>query len=151
MAMDLTSAGFAFDPDWYWRIVEGDGTFGATAARACLIPLGKLAHGRFMLDEIRTDADDRLVHFRIDGTAIVIEVGIWSPRASADRFVIELNRHLRAVDHAFALVVPRRFELRGVLLPRSILADHSRDPQVIAPTVRPGWRRFASGTSNPQA
>ena len=133
--MDLTSAGFAFDPDWYWRIVEGDGTFGATAARACLIPLGKLAHGRFMLDEIRTDADDRLVHFRIDGTAIVIE----------------LNRHLRAVDHAFALVVPRRFELRGVLLPRSILADHSRDPQVIAPTVRPGWRRFASGTSNPQA
>ena len=151
MAIDLTSAGFAFEPDWYWRIVEGDGTFGATAARACLIPLGKLAHGRFVLDAITADADDQIVRFRLDGAAIAIAVGIWSPRTSADRFVIDLNRHLRPLDHAFALVVPRRYELRGVLLPRSILADHNRDPLVIAPTVRPGWRRFASGTSNPQA
>jgi hypothetical protein len=151
MASDLTSAGFAFDPDWYWRIVEGDGTFGATAARACLVPLGRLAHGRFELDAVEADPDDRIVHFRINGAAIAIEVGIWCARASADRFVIDLNRHLRGVDHAFALVVPRRFELRGVLLPRSILADYDRDPFLIAPSVRPGWRRFASGTRNPQA
>lgn len=150
MAMDLANAGFAFAPDWYWRIVDGDGTFGAAAACACLIPLGDLAHGRFVLDDVTAGADDRIVQFRINGTAIAIEVGIWNPRTSADRFVIDLNRHLREVDHAFALVVPRRYELRGVLLPRSILAEHDRDPFLIAPSVRPGWRRFASGTVNPQ-
>ena len=35
MTMDLANAGFAFEPDWYWRIVEiveGDGTFGAAAS-----------------------------------------------------------------------------------------------------------------------
>jgi hypothetical protein len=151
MAIDLASAGFPFESDWYWRIVEGDGTFGATAARACLLPLGKLAHDRFVLDDITADPNDQIIQFRINSTPVAIEVGIWSPRASADRFVIDLNRHLREVDHAFALVVPRRYELRGVLLPRSILAEYDRNPFVIAPSVRPGWRRFASGTKNPQA
>jgi len=149
MAMDLANAGFAFEPDWYWRIVEGDGTFGAAAARACLLPLGKLAHGRFALDAIASDPDDQVVRFQLDGSPIALEVGIWCARASADRFVMDLNRHLLRVDHAFALVVPRRYELRGVLLPRSVLADHGHDPYVIAPSMRAGWRRFASGTTPP--
>ena len=149
MATDLANAGFAFGPDWYWRIVESDGTFGANAARMCLLPLGKLAQGRFALDEITADPDERFVRFRLDGSPVAIEVGIWCARTSADRFVIDLNWHLRRVDHAFALVVPRRYELRGVLLPRSLLAEYDRNPYVIAPSVRPGWRRFATGTKNP--
>ena len=148
--MDLASAGFAFEPDWYWRIVESDGTFGASAARTCLILLGQLARSRFELDGITADDEDRIVRFRLNGKAIAIEVGIWCPRASADRFVIDLNRYLREVDHAFALVVPRRHELRGVLLPRAILAEHDRDPSVLAPSIRPNWRRLASGTQTPQ-
>lgn len=149
MTMDLANAGFAFEPDWYWRIVEGDGTFGASAARTCLLPLGKLAQGRFVLDAIAADPDDRIVRFQLDGSPIAIEVGIWCARTSADRFVIDLNWHLRQVDHAFLLVVPRRYELRGVLLPRAALAEHGGDPYVIAPSYRTGWRRFASGTATP--
>jgi len=149
MAIDLATTGFAFQPDWYWRIVESDGTFGATAARACLIPLGKLAHDRFVLDEVTAHPDNRVIQFRLNGAEIALEVGIWCARASADRFVIDLNRHLREVDHAFALVVPRRYELRGVLLPRAALADHKHDPFVIAPSHRVGWRRLASSTTSP--
>jgi hypothetical protein len=147
MAMDLASAGFAFEADWYWRIVESDGTFGASAACTCLIQLGKLAQGRFALDEVTADPDDRIVRFRLDGAPIAIEVGVWCARTSADHFVIDLNWHLRRVDHAFMLVVPRRYELRGVLVPCTALADHWHDPVVIAPSHRVGRRRFASGTT----
>jgi hypothetical protein len=146
MAVDLANVGFAFGADWYWRIVEGDGTFGATAARACLLPLARLADGQFVLDDITASADDRSIALRLDGTAITIGVAIHDPRAAADRFVIDLNHHLSAVDHAFALVVPRRYQLRGVLLPGKALADHARDPFVIAPSDRTTWHRFARGS-----
>jgi hypothetical protein len=148
MVVDLASTGFAFAAEWYWRIVEDDGTFGAAAARACLLPLARLAHGSFAIDTITTSADDRVVDFRLQGTPIALEVGVRNPRASADRFVIDLNRWLRAVDHAFALVVPRRYELRGVLLPHPALADHAHNRFVLAPSDRTGWRRLARGTTN---
>jgi len=134
--VDLAVVGFAFGADWYWRIVENAGAFGATGARACLIPLARLARGLFVVDDIAARPDDRAVDLRINGTAIAIDVGIDDARVSADRFVTALNRHLRAVDHAFALVVPRRYQLRGVLLPRAVLADHKRDPFVLAPSDR---------------
>lgn len=147
--MDLASAGFAFGAEWYWRIVETEGAFGARAARACLLPLAGLARGRFALDDIVADDGDRIVRFRLEGVPIALAVALDRPRFAADRFVIDLNRLLRRLDHAFALVVPRRYELRGVLLPRSALADHARDPLVIAPSDRTTWRRFARGTTNP--
>lgn len=147
--MDLARAGFAFGAEWYWRIVATEGTFGASAARACLVPLARLAEDRFVLDDISAEHDDRIVRFRLDGASIAIEVELARPRIAADHFVIQLNRHLRRLDHAFALVVPRRYQLRGVLLPRSALADHVRDPFVIAPSDRTTWRRFARGTTNP--
>jgi hypothetical protein len=147
MALDLASTGFAFHPEWYWRIVENDGEFGAAAARACLVPLARLAHGRFVLDDIAISDDDRRVTLRLDGAPVALDVGVAPPRAAADRFVIDLNRHLRAFHHAFALVVPKRYQLRGALLPRSALADHARDSFVIAPSDRTTWRR--SPTSQP--
>jgi hypothetical protein len=147
--MNLASAGFAFGAEWYWRIVETDGTFGARAARACLLPLARLAQDRFVLEDIVAEQDDRIVRFRLDGVPIALAVGIAPARYAADRFVIDLNLHLRRLGHAFALVVPRRYELRGVLLPRSALADHARDPLVLAPSDRTAWRRFARGTTNP--
>jgi hypothetical protein len=148
MAMDLANAGFAFGAEWYWRIVETEGSFGASTARSFLVPIARLAQGRFTLDDIDVTEDDRRVEFRLDGKPVAIEVEIARPRIAADHFVMELNRHLRALDHAFALVVPRRYQLRGVLLPRSQLADHARDPFVIAPSDRRAWRRFARGTTN---
>src|SRR5262245_61887635 len=139
--MDLASAGFAFAAEWYWRIVEeSDGTFGAIGARACLLPLARLAGDRFALDEIAA-VDEHIVEFRLDGALVAIDVQLSRPRIAADHFVSDLNRQLRALDCAFALVVPRRYELRGVLLPRAALADHVRDPFVIAPSDRSAWRR----------
>jgi len=149
MGIDLANAGFAFAAEWYWRIVESDGTFGASCARARLLPIARLARDRFVLDDI-VATDEHVVEFRLDGTPIAIDVEVTRPRIAADRFVIDLNRHLRRLDHAFALVVPRRYQLRGVLLPRSVLADHIRDPFVILPSDRTGWRRFARGTTNPE-
>jgi hypothetical protein len=148
MVVDLANTGFAFAAEWYWRIVEDDGAFGAAAARACLLPLARLAHGSFTIDAITASADDDVVDFRLQGTPISLPVGSRNPRASADRFVIDLNRELRAVDHAFALVVPRRYELRGVLLPRPALADHAYNRFVLAPSDRTGWRRVARGTTD---
>jgi hypothetical protein len=148
MGIDLANTGFAFDAEWYWRIIEANGSFGATAARAFLLPIARLAQPRFALDAIALDGDHR-VRFRIDGKPIAIDVAVVRARSAADRFVIDLNQYLRAVGHAFALVVPRRYELRGVLLPRAVLADHARDPLVIAPSDRTTWRRFARGTTNP--
>ena len=149
MGVDLANVGFAFGADWYWRIVENAGGFGAAAACACLIPLARLARGSFEIDSIAARADDRVVELRLEGAAIAIEVGVHQARAAADRFVIELNRHLRDVDHAFALVVPRRYQLRGVLLERAALADHARDPFVLAPTDRTTWCRLAHDTTDP--
>ena len=148
MGIDLASTGFAFDAEWYWRIIEANGRFGATAARAFLLPIARLAQPRFVIDGIDVEGDDR-VQFRIDGKPVALDVAVDRARYAADRFVIDLNHHLRAVGHAFALVVARRYQLRGVLLPRSLLADHARDPLVIAPSDRSGWRRFARGTTNP--
>jgi hypothetical protein len=148
MGIDLANAGFAFRPEWYWRIVEADGTFGASAARACLLPLSQLARGRFSLADIEVTSDDRFVQFRIEETPITLQVGVSQPRLAADRFVVDLNRYLRKVGHLFALVVPRRYQLRGVLLPRSSVADHVLDPFVFAPSDRTAWPRFARGTTN---
>ena len=148
MGFDLANTGFAFDAEWYWRIIETNGSFGSAAARAFLLPIARLALRRFVLDDIEVEGADR-VHFRVDGNPVALDVALDRARSAADRFVIDLNRHLRPVGHAFALVVPRRYQLRGVLLPRSALADHARDPLVIAPSDRTGWRRFARGTTNP--
>lgn len=148
--LDLASVGFAFAAEWYWRIVEGDGTFGASAARACLLPLARLAeqaHASFAIDDVAASADDRVVSFRLDSAPIAIALAAGNARGAADRFVGDLNRHLWTVDHAFALVVPRRYELRGVLLPRSALVDHVHNSLVIAPSDRLGWRRLARGTT----
>lgn len=142
MAVNLASAGFAFAAEWYWRIIGDDGgSFGAIGAIACLIPLAKLARG-FVLDEIAASADDQRISFRLDGAPIAFDVELAPARAAADRFVIQLNRRLSSVGHAFALVVPTRYELRGVLLPTGALADHAQNRFVVAPTDRTSWRGF---------
>jgi hypothetical protein len=147
MGLDLASAGFAFRAEWYWRIAEGDGVFDPFAARACLVPVARLAAGRFVIDAIGADPIARTLELSLDGNHHIIPIVGGPARVAADHFVTALNELLAKYDVAFALVIPRRYELRGVLLPRSTLADHARDPLVLAPSDRTAWRRFARGTT----
>lgn len=142
MSMDLASAGFAFEAEWYWRIFEGDDGFDAASARGVLLPISRLAGQQFTLDEISADDEARVVRFHLAGEPVQIAMSSSRARIAADRFVIDLNRHLAGVDHAFVLVVPRRYQLRGVLLSRAALAEHARDPRMIMPSDR----RLAHGT-----
>ncbi len=148
MGIDLASAGFAFRSEWYWRIAEGDGEFDPFAARACLMPIAQLAGQRFVIENIVADPLAFTLAFTLDGERVEIAIARGPARAAADHFVTALNAWLAKHDVAFALVIPRRYELRGVLLPRSALAELVRDPLVLAPSDRRAWRRFARGTTS---
>jgi hypothetical protein len=115
--------GFVLDSDWYWRIFEGEATLGdapgATAARHFLHPLARLAKDCVAIDQIAIDPDGDSVSFRIGEHPVTIRCrGL-----RVDRFVEAINRSLAdaEVDLALAIVESRRYELRGVLVPRSEL------------------------------
>jgi hypothetical protein len=120
---DETSAGFVLDSDWYWRIFEGEATFGdaagATAARDFLRPLAWLAKDRVAIDEIAVDPDGDGVSFRIAERPVAVRCR----DLRVDRFVDVLNRSLAEarLDLAVAIVESRRYELRCVLVPRDEL------------------------------
>lgn len=116
----VQGAGFVLESEWYWRIFEGSAAFdeapGATAARDFLSPLAALARGRFALEAIAVDADGDGVHFRIADQPVAIRCrGL-----RIDRFIAAINQSLAAarIDLSFAIVESRRYELRGVLVPR---------------------------------
>ena len=54
-------------------------------------------------------------------------------------FVIE-NEWFAKLGQAFALVVPRRYELRGALLTDEELGRLAGDPILLIPSSRPSWR-----------
>ena len=112
--------GFVLESEWYWRIFEGDARFddapGKTAARDFLQPLAGLAKGRFALDEIAVDPDGDGVQFRVADRPVAIRCrGL-----RIEQFVASINVALAAaeLDVRFAIVESRRYELRGVLVPR---------------------------------
>jgi hypothetical protein len=116
----VSAAGFVLDYEWYWRIYEGDAVFddtpGATAARDFLLPLAWLAKGRFVLDQVRVDADGNGVSFRVGEHATAIRCS----GMRIDDFINAINASFAEakLDEMFALVATRRYELRGVLVPR---------------------------------
>lgn len=128
-------SGFVIDPEWYWRIFEGDARFadapGLTAARDFLRPLAAIAKDQVVIDEIAIDPDGNGVQFRIADQPVAIRC----QDLRLDRFVEAINGGFAEarLDLAFAIVESRRYELRGVLLRR----DEARQ------------RRFARGTLPP--
>jgi hypothetical protein len=121
------SGGFVLDSEWYWRIFEGEATFGehagATAARDFLRPLSQLARDRVAIDEIAVDPDGDGVSFRIAERPIAVRCR----DLRVDRFVELINRSLAdaELDLAIAIVESRRYELRCVLGPRGELPRRS--------------------------
>ena len=121
---DESSVGFVLDSEWYWRIFEGEATFGdaagATAARDFLRPLAWVAKDHVAIDEIAVDPDGDGVSFRMGDRPVAIRCR----DLRIDRFVDVINSSLAEakLDLALAIVESRRYELRCVLAPRRELA-----------------------------
>ena len=131
----VNGGGFVIDSEWYWRIFEGSARFddepGATAVRDFLHPLAGLARDHVVIDQIEIVGDGDGVQFRIGAQPIAITCrGL-----RIERFVDAINQGLAAakLDLAFAIVESRRYELRGVLLPRDEVRRRSFARGTLAP------------------
>ena len=132
--------GFAIENEWYWRISENAQTFDATAAaRDFLSPLARLAKDTLAITDVATDGNE--VRYVLGGEPNAIRIAPGShDRVAINHFVGDLNRELSRTHHAFALVAPRRYELRGVLLTEDELARLAGDPMLLIPSGRPSWK-----------
>ena len=135
---DLARAGFAIENEWYWRITENAQTFDVVAAvRDFLAPLARFARGRLAIADIATDVDELSFLLGDLPVAIAIHAGVRD-RAAVNQFVTDLDRAFAEAGTAerFALVVPRRYELRGVLVSEHELFALAGSPVLLAPS---GW------------
>jgi hypothetical protein len=138
--MNLATAGFAIDNEWYWRITEDAQSFDVAAAvRDFIAPLARHAKDKFAVTEIAADLDE--VRFMIGETPVAIRVSVGlQDRVAISHFVNELNRAIARTGFMFALVVPRRYELRGVLLTEDELSALAGDSALLVPAIRSSWR-----------
>ena len=131
----VNGGGFVIDSAWYWRIFEGSARFddepGATAARDFLRPLAGLVREHVVIDQIEVVGEGDGVQFRIGEQAVAIAC----KGLRIERFVDAINQGLAAakLDLAFAIVESRRYELRGVLLPRDEVRRRSFARGTLAP------------------
>jgi hypothetical protein len=146
MAVELART-FLIENEWYWRITENASSFTATAAvRDFLEPLARLGQGRFELTDMTVDEDARGLSFRLGESTTQIRLGAGGDRAVVNNFVGDINRALAVaeVGFALALIVPRRYELRGALFTEDELAALLGDPILLVPTTRASWRSIPS-------
>jgi hypothetical protein len=147
--MDLSRLGFVIENEWYWRITENARSFDASSAvRDFLAPLARHAKTRIALTEIA--ADPGVVRFLLAGEPVEITISSGlQDRVAINHFVGDLDRALTTAKTglAFALVVPRRYELRGVLITDEELAQLAGNPALLVPSGRPSWRAIPAPTT----
>lgn len=134
--MNLAAAGFVIESEWYWRITENAQSFDVAAAvRDFIAPLARHAKGKFAITEIAADLDE--VCFMLGETQVVIKISAGvSDRVAINHFISDLNLAIASTGFAFALVAPRRYELRGVLLTETELASIAGTSALLVPTAR---------------
>ena len=133
--MDLSRRGFVIENEWYWRISENAQTFDAAAAsRDFLAPLARLTKDVAAITEITTAGTE--VRFVLGTEPVAIQLSRAHDRVALNHFVGDVNRLLAASKHAFALVSPRRYELRGVLLTEDELVQLAGTPVLLMPSGR---------------
>jgi hypothetical protein len=134
--MNLAAAGFVIENEWYWRITENAQSFDVAAAvRDFIAPLARHAKGKFAITEIAADLDE--VCFMLGETQVAIKISAGvSDRVAINHFISDLNLAIASTGFAFALVAPRRYELRGVLLTESELASIAGTSALLVPTAR---------------
>ena len=147
--IDLAKAGFACDHICYRTLIgDPEGVvlegFGGYAERFLLKPLARFARDRVAISAIEPDDDDMGVRFRVGATDVHVTVPAAEPGdlEMIDILVGAINDALgkEGIGHAFALVVPKPYELRGVLLPAGVLARLADEPTIRAPIDRSAWR-----------
>ena len=146
MSIELART-FVIANEWYWRITENASSFTASAAvRDFLMPLAKLAKGRFELADLVGIDDSRTIEMRVNTSTTHLELATGGDRAVVNGIVGDVNRALSVaeVGFAFALIVPRRYELRGALFTVDELAALLGDPILLVPTTRASWRSIPS-------
>lgn len=144
--MDLSRRGFAIENEWYWRITENAQSFDAAAAvHDFLAPLARLAKDVVAISDLT--ADDGEVRFTVASEPVAIRVARGAhDRVALNHFVADVNRLLSPSKHAFAVVSPRRYELRGVLLTDDELAQLAGTPQLLVPSGRASARSMPAVT-----
>ena len=148
MAVELART-FLIENEWYWRITENATSFTAQAAvRDFLQPLAKVASTRFEIGDIVADGDDRGLAFRIKTSTTQLRLGSGGDRAVVNNFIGDINRALAIAEtgYAMALIVPRRYELRGAVLDESELAALAGKPELLMPSSRPSWKQIPAQT-----
>jgi hypothetical protein len=154
---DLAAAGFVLDSHWYWDLFEDAGAPLEAPAldtmRAIVKPLARHAGDRIALAEIECDEATGALRFQLANSAVAITFdGVHTARAAVERLTHCLNDALAAADtgYLFALAVPRRYEVRGVLLARAelmSLAAFGRHPMLRLPSDLSPWLVRASRPS----
>ena len=140
MPVELGQRGFAIENEWYWRISENAQTFDVAAAiRDFVAPLARHAKGRIEITELAAEPGE--VRFLLGGEPAAIRIAAGAhDKIAVNQFVSDLNHVLAAKHVAFALVAPRRYELRGVLLTTEELTELAGNPVLIVPSGRASWR-----------
>jgi hypothetical protein len=137
MAVQLSRT-FVIENEWYWRINESATSLTVESAlRDFIAPLLRTLKS----GEARpTDAGFELV-FGDSVTAIALTQHA-TDKIALNHLVGDINRALSSarLGVAFALVVPKRYELRGAVLADSELAALSGDPMLIIPSSRASWQ-----------
>jgi hypothetical protein len=140
--MDLAHAGFVIENEWYWKITEAGQTFDALAAvRDFLAPLARHAKDKLAITEIASEVDE--VRFELGEVTYSIKIYAGdSDRVSVGHFIADLDRvlHTARSGYQFALVTPRRYELRGVLLTEQEWASLAGNPALVMPRHSGSWR-----------
>jgi hypothetical protein len=138
--------GTGFDPartvwianEWYWRITESTGTLALEEAmRDFVRPLMRsLDRGV----EIVIEGAEIAIRFAAHHGRIAVAPNV-SDRVAVNHLIADLDRMLAGAQlaQAFALVVPRRYELAGVLLDKAELDRLWGDPRLLVPSSRASW------------
>ena len=124
--------------EWYWRITENATTLTLEeAARDFVRPLMRLLdHGA----EVALDGAELAIRFATHHGRIAVASHV-TDRVALGHLIADLDRMLAGAQlaQAFAIVVPRRYELCGVLLASHELDRLWGDPMLLVPSSRSSW------------
>lgn len=137
MGLDLART-FLIENEWYWRINEAASSLTVEAAlRDFVTPLLRM----LKQGEARpTDGGFELV---LGETVTPIALAQnATDKIALNQLVGDINRAfvIAKLGRAFALLVPRRYELRGALLTEEELAALGGNSVLLMPSSRPSWR-----------
>jgi len=134
MAVELSRT-FVIENEWYWRISEAASSLTVESAlRDFIAPLLRVLKS----GEARPIEGGFELVFGDSVTPIALAQNA-TDKIALNRLVGDINRALAAakLGSAFALVVPKRYELRGAVLTEAELAKLAGNPVLLMPSSRP--------------